>query len=85
MAHIIPARSGLDIYSLVPWCQCNFANGITVGQRTLMHGLLVWALATLLTAAFALATAQSLTRFAAPAGGFCRAGNIGRRRKYHCL
>jgi hypothetical protein len=34
-----------------------------------MHGLLVWALATLLTAAFALATAQSLTRLAAPAGG----------------
>src|SRR3954469_11112451 len=34
-----------------------------------MHGLLVWALATLLTAAFALATAQSLTRLAAPTGG----------------
>jgi hypothetical protein len=34
-----------------------------------MHGLLVWALATLLTAAFALATAQSVTRLAAPAGG----------------
>jgi hypothetical protein len=34
-----------------------------------MHGLLVWALATLLTAAFALATAQSLTRLAAPEGG----------------
>src|SRR4051812_40342130 len=34
-----------------------------------MHGLLVWALATLLTAAFALATAQSMTRLAAPAGG----------------
>src|SRR3954471_21150835 len=34
-----------------------------------MHGLLVWALATLLTAAFALATAQSLTRLAAPSGG----------------
>lgn len=34
-----------------------------------MQGLLVWGLATLLTAVFALATAQSLTRLAAPAGG----------------
>jgi hypothetical protein len=34
-----------------------------------MHGLLVWALATLLTAVFALAAAQSVTRLAAPAGG----------------
>src|SRR5262245_30334345 len=34
-----------------------------------MHGLLVWALATLLTAVIALATAQSLTRLAAPSGG----------------
>jgi hypothetical protein len=34
-----------------------------------IHGLLVWGLATLLTAAFALATAQSLTRLAAPASG----------------
>jgi hypothetical protein len=33
------------------------------------HGLLVWALATLLTAAVALAAAQSLTRLAAPSGG----------------
>jgi hypothetical protein len=34
-----------------------------------LHGLLVWALATLLAAAIGLATAQSLTRLAAPSGG----------------
>jgi hypothetical protein len=34
-----------------------------------LHGLLVWALATLLTAVVAFATAQSLTRLAAPSGG----------------
>jgi hypothetical protein len=34
-----------------------------------LHGLLVWALATLLTALIALATAQSLTRLGAPSGG----------------
>src|SRR5215471_19765268 len=34
-----------------------------------MHGLLVWALATLLIAVVGLATAQSLTRLAAPSGG----------------
>ena len=34
-----------------------------------LHGLLVWALATLLTALIGLATAQSLTRLAAPSGG----------------
>jgi hypothetical protein len=34
-----------------------------------LHGLLVWALATLLTALIGLATAQSLTRVAAPSGG----------------
>jgi hypothetical protein len=34
-----------------------------------LHGLLVWALATLLTAVIGLATAQSLTRLAAPSGG----------------
>src|SRR3954469_6051178 len=34
-----------------------------------MHGLLVWALATLLTAVFAFAAVQSVTRLAAPAGG----------------
>ncbi len=33
------------------------------------HGLLVWALATLLTGLLAVATAQSLTRLAAPSGG----------------
>jgi hypothetical protein len=33
-----------------------------------LHGLLVWALATLLTAVIGLATAQSLTRLAAPSG-----------------
>jgi hypothetical protein len=33
------------------------------------HGLLVWALATLLTGFIAFATVQSLTRLAAPAGG----------------
>ena len=33
------------------------------------HGLLVWALATLLTAAVAFAAAQSVTRLAAPSGG----------------
>jgi hypothetical protein len=33
------------------------------------HGLLVWALATLLTASVALVAAQSVTRLAAPAGG----------------
>jgi hypothetical protein len=33
------------------------------------HGLLVWALATLLTALVAFATAQTLTRLAAPTGG----------------
>src|SRR3954447_25385508 len=39
-----------------------------------MHGLLVWALATLLTAVFAFAAAQSVTRLAAPAGGVVRQG-----------
>jgi hypothetical protein len=34
-----------------------------------LHGLLVWALATLLTAVIGLATAQSLTRLGAPPGG----------------
>jgi hypothetical protein len=34
-----------------------------------LHGLLVWALATLLSAVIAFATAQSLTRLAAPSGG----------------
>jgi hypothetical protein len=34
-----------------------------------LHGLLTWALATLLTALIGLATAQSLTRLGAPAGG----------------
>jgi hypothetical protein len=34
-----------------------------------LHGLLVWALATLLTALIAFATAQSLTRLAASSGG----------------
>jgi predicted transcriptional regulator len=34
-----------------------------------LHGLLVWALATLLAALIGLATAQSLTRLAAPSGG----------------
>jgi hypothetical protein len=34
-----------------------------------LHGLLGWALATLLTAVIAFATAQSLTRLAAPSGG----------------
>jgi hypothetical protein len=34
-----------------------------------LHGLLVWAFATLLTAVIGLATAQSLTRLAAPSGG----------------
>ena len=34
-----------------------------------MHGLLAWALATLLTAVIGLAAAQSLTRLAAPPGG----------------
>jgi hypothetical protein len=34
-----------------------------------LHGLLVWALATLLTAVIGVATAQSLTRLAAPSGG----------------
>src|SRR5215813_10575134 len=34
-----------------------------------LHGLLVWALATLLVAVIGLATAQSLTRLAAPSGG----------------
>src|SRR5690349_6478319 len=34
-----------------------------------MHGLLAWALATLLTAVIGLATAQSLTHLPAPSGG----------------
>jgi hypothetical protein len=34
-----------------------------------LHGLLVWALATLLTAVIGFATAQSLTHLAAPSGG----------------
>jgi hypothetical protein len=34
-----------------------------------LHGLLVWALATLLTALIGFATVQSLTRWAAPSGG----------------
>jgi hypothetical protein len=34
-----------------------------------LHGLLAWALATLLTAGIGLATAQSLTRLATPSGG----------------
>jgi hypothetical protein len=40
-----------------------------IEYRDGMHGLLVWALATLLTALFAFVVAQSLTRFAAPSGG----------------
>ena len=44
-----------------------------------MHGLLVWGLAT---------AHPDRTIFDAvgrSGGWFCRAGNIGRRRKYHCL
>jgi hypothetical protein len=37
-------------------------------SRDGLHGLLVWALATLLTAVIGFATAQSLTRLAAPSG-----------------
>jgi hypothetical protein len=37
-----------------------------------LHGLLVWALATLLTAVIGFATAQSLTRLGAPSGGQTR-------------
>jgi hypothetical protein len=40
-----------------------------VDLRDGLHGLLVWALATLLTALVGLATAQSLTRLAAPSSG----------------
>src|SRR3954470_16731704 len=50
-------------------CESTTTSADEVEFRDGMHGLLVWALATLLTAAFALATAQSLTRLAAPAGG----------------
>lgn len=39
------------------------------------HGLLVWALATLLTALLALATAQAVTRLAAPTGGTAGPGS----------
>jgi hypothetical protein len=40
-----------------------------VDLRDGLHGLLVWALATLLTAIIGFAAAQSLTRLAAPSGG----------------
>jgi hypothetical protein len=40
-----------------------------VDLRDGLHGLLVWALATLLTAVIGFAAAQSLTRLAAPSGG----------------
>jgi hypothetical protein len=40
-----------------------------VDLRDGLHGLLAWALATLLTALIGLATAQSLTRLAAPSSG----------------
>jgi hypothetical protein len=50
-------------------CESTTTSADEVEFRDGMHGLLVWALATLLTAAFALATAQSLTRLAAPEGG----------------
>jgi hypothetical protein len=42
-----------------------------------MHGLLVWALATLLTAVLGLATAQSLTRLATPSGGSGLSTSVG--------
>jgi hypothetical protein len=44
-----------------------------------LHGLLVWALATLLTAVIGLATAQSLTRLGAPLRGSRWAINVRRR------
>ena len=40
------------------------------------HGLLVWALATLLTAALAIAAAQAVTRTATPAGGAGPASSV---------
>lgn len=40
-----------------------------IDLRDGLHGLLVWALATLLTAVIGFAAAQSLTRLAAPSGG----------------
>jgi hypothetical protein len=42
-----------------------------------LHGLLVWGLATLLTAVIGLATVQSLTRLAAPSGGQAGASSVG--------
>jgi hypothetical protein len=47
----------------------NAAGAEEVEFRDGTHGLLVWALATLLTALVAFATAQAVTRLAAPTGG----------------
>jgi hypothetical protein len=49
--------------------RARLSSGENADLRDGLHGLLVWGLATLLTAVIGLATAQSLTRLGAPSGG----------------
>ena len=66
--------AALVAYSFGGYVAARMRSRLTAGSpeevefRDGMHGLLVWALATLLTALFALLAAQSLTRLAAPSG-----------------
>jgi hypothetical protein len=67
--------AALVAYSFGGYVAARMRSPLTAGTpeevefRDGMHGLLVWALATLLTALFAFLGAQSLTRLAAPSGG----------------
>jgi hypothetical protein len=62
------ASYGLGGY-LAGLMRSRLSSGENADLRDGLHGLLVWALATLLTAVIGLATAQSLTRLAAPTSG----------------
>ena len=67
--------SALAAYSFGAYVAARMRSRLSTGTpeevefRDGMHGLLVWALATLLTALFAIVGAQSLTPLAAPSGG----------------
>jgi hypothetical protein len=62
------ASYGLGGY-LAGLMRTRLSSGEDTDLRDGLHGLLVWALATLLTAVIGLATVQSLTRLAAPSSG----------------
>jgi hypothetical protein len=62
------ASYGLGGY-LAGLMRARLSSGENADLHDGLHGLLVWALATLLTAMIGLATAQSLTRLAAPSSG----------------